>query len=61
MVLWDHLLYNLLNNISEFYPLLKSFDSFLQNKGALQNVKSMEEFLWSESCKKDVDVFTNCI
>lgn len=45
MVLWDHLLYNLLNNISEFYPLLKSFDSFLQNKGALQNVQSMEEFL----------------
>lgn len=32
MVLWDHLLYHLLNNISEFYPLLKSFDSFLQNK-----------------------------
>lgn len=45
MVLWDHLLYHLLNNISEFYPLLKSFDSFLQNEGALQNVQSMEEFL----------------
>lgn len=45
MVLWDHLLYHLLNNISEFYPLLKSLDSFLQNKGALQNVQSMEEFL----------------
>lgn len=42
MVLWDHLLYNLLNNISEFYPLLKSFDSFLQNKGALQKQKKQK-------------------